>query len=144
MFWRKKKHAGDAETQVPVDANLESDIDQVARSVTDYLASPTDATRQSLLGALQVLDDRTAQSDAYGRSAIGSGAFGYSSKGEVLGETGLDPVVNEVPSTALTAQLALVNAAKDEVRGPTPDTFSALQSASAALTEANNRGTAGS
>jgi hypothetical protein len=144
MFGRKKKHAGATETPVPVDAGLESDIALVAQSVTGYLADPTEATRQSLVGALQVLDDRTEQSDAYGSSAIGSGAFGYSSKGEVLGETGLDPVVDEVPTTELTAQLALVNAAKDEVRGPTPGTFASLQAANVALAEANNRGTSGS
>ena len=69
---------------------------------------------------------------------IGSGALGYASKGEVLGETSIDSVVDEVPSAELTAQLDLVKAAKEEVRGPTPATFAALQSASAALAGARN------
>jgi hypothetical protein len=82
---------------------------------------------------LEKLDAQTEQSDAYENSVIGSAALGYASKGEVVGETSIDSVVDEVPSTELNAQFALVKAAKDEVRGPTSGSFAALQSASAAL-----------
>ena len=70
---------------------------------------------------------------------IGSGALGYASKGEVLGETSIDSVVDEVPSVELAAQFELVKAAKEEVRGPTPATFAALQSARTALADARNQ-----
>ena len=59
--------------------------------------------------------------------------MGYASKGEVIGETSIDSVVDEVPSQELRAQIALVQAAKNEVRGPTTETFGALQSADTAL-----------
>jgi hypothetical protein len=92
---------------------------------------------------LEELDDRTGQSDAYAGSVIGSGAVGYASRGEVLGETSIDSVVDEVPGAELNAQVALVTAAKDEVRGPTPDTLAALRSASATLAAAREQGGAG-
>jgi hypothetical protein len=133
LFGRHKQQADGGEESVPVDAALEGDVAQVEQSVTEYLHDPTDASRRSLLAALRTLEDQTDRSDAYKESVIGSGALGYASKGEVFGETGIDSVVDEVSSKELTAQVALVNAAKDEVRGPTPATFSALQSAHAAL-----------
>jgi hypothetical protein len=135
MIGRHKKQAGSKDTHISVDATLEGDITQVEQSVADYLSDPTDASRQSLLAVLETLDAQTDQSDAYGRSVIGSAALGYASKGEVLGETSLDSVVDEVPSTELNAQFVLVKAAKEEVRGPTPDTFAGLQSARVALAE---------
>ena len=98
-----------------------------------YLREPTDTSRRSLLAALETLDEQTDQSDAYEGSVIGSGAVGYASKGEVIGETSIDSVVDEIPSQELHAQIALVQAAKSEVRGPTTETFAALQSANAAL-----------
>ena len=133
MFGRHKQQAGGSDERVQVDAALEGDVAQVEQSVTEYLLDPADATRRSLLAALETLEDQTDQSDAYNESVIGSGALGYASKGEVLGETGIDSIVDEVSSRELNAQVALVNAAKDEVRGPTPGTFAALQSAHAAL-----------
>ena len=133
MFGRHKQQAGGSDERVQVDAALEGDVAQVEQSVTEYLLDPADATRRSLLAALETLEDQTDQSDAYNESVIGSGALGYASKGEVLGETGIDSIVDEVSSKELNAQVALVNAAKDEVRGPTPGTFAALQSAHAAL-----------
>jgi hypothetical protein len=138
MLGRHKKNADGGDERISVDATLEGDIDRVEQSVADYLGSPTDESRQLLLAALEALDDQTDQSDAYGESVIGSGALGYASKGEVFGETSIDSVVDEVPNAELTAQLGLVKAAKEEVRGPTPATFAALQSASAALAGARN------
>jgi hypothetical protein len=133
MFGRHKQRSDEDEGRVQVDAALEGDVAQVEQSVAQYLHNPADASRRSLLAALETLEDQTDSSDAYRESVIGSGAVGYASKGEVFGETGLDSVVDEVSSNELHAQITLVNAAKDEVRGPTPGTFAALQSAHAAL-----------
>ena len=133
MFGRQKKQTDGGEERVQVDAALESDVTRVEQSVAEYLRDPTDASRRSLLAALETLDDQTDQSDAYEGSVIGSGAVGYASKGEVIGETSIDSVVDEIPNEELHAQIALVQAAKNEVRGPTTETFAALQSAQAAL-----------
>jgi hypothetical protein len=139
MFGRHKKKADGPETRVSVDATLEGDIANVEQSVGGYLHDPTDDSRRSLLAALEALDAQTAQSDAYGESIVGSGALGYAWKGDVLGETSLDPVVDEVPSAELAAQFDLVKAAKAEVRGPTPATYAILQAANMALADARNQ-----
>ncbi len=139
MFGRHKKNALSADEQISVDATLEGDIARVEQSVAHYLSDPTDESRQLLLAALEGLDAQTAQSDAYGESVIGSGALGYASKGEVLGETSIDSVVDEGPSAELAAQFELVKTAKEEVRGPTPTTFAALQSASTAIADTRNQ-----
>lgn len=88
----------DREKDIPVDATLEGDIDEVEQAVARYLGDATDASRAALLAALERLDDRTDQSDQYQNSVIGSAAIGFAAKGEVLGETTLDPVVDQVPS----------------------------------------------
>jgi hypothetical protein len=136
MFGRHKKQAKGGAVHISVDAALEGDIEQVEQSVADYLRDPSDDTRGSLLAALEGLDAQTDQGDAYRESVIGSGALGYASKGEVLGETGIDSVVDEVPSVELSAQFDLVKAAKAEVRAPTTAAFAALQAASSALADA--------
>lgn len=143
MFGRHKKQVSEEAGPIQVEVALESDLARVEGSVSDYLKDPTDTARQSLVAALAALDDQAGQSDTYEGSVIGSGAVGYASKGEVLGETSIDPVVDEVPSAELHAQVALVTAAKDEVRGPTPDTFAALRSAGAALAAAREQRAAG-
>jgi hypothetical protein len=133
MFGRQKKKTADESSAVPVDATLEGDIARVEQSVQEYLAQPSDDGRRSLLESLEALDARAAQSDAYRSSVIGSGALGYASKGEVIGETSLDPVVDQISGAELAAQLTLVKAAKDEVRGPTAETLATLRRASADL-----------
>ena len=143
MFGHHKERAGGRGEQMQVDAALESSLARVEQSVADYLRDPTAAARQSLLAALDELDDRAGQSDAYEGSVIGSGAVGYASKGEVLGETSIDSVVDEIPSTELHAQVMLVTAAKDEVRGPTSQTLAALRSAIDVLTATREQGPAG-
>ncbi|MFZ0248586.1 MAG: hypothetical protein WAL61_01475 [Acidimicrobiales bacterium] len=135
----RDESAADGERRLLVEATLEGVIARVEQAVVAYLSDATDCTRRSLVAALERLDDQTEQSDAYENSVIGSAALGYASKGEVVGETSIDPVVDEVPSSELNAQLALVRAAKDEVRGPTPGTFAALQGASTALVAARHR-----
>ncbi len=142
MFGRNKGQS-DGDENISVDATLEHDIEQVEASIAKYLETPTDMTRRALLEVLERLDDQTDQGDAYESSVIGSAAWGYASKGEVLGETSIDPVVDEVAGAELKAQVALVKAAKNEVRRPSPDTFSVLQSAVAALAAARSKGTAG-
>jgi hypothetical protein len=143
MFGRHRRQVSAEDTKVPVDAALEGDIAQVEQAVEAYLENPTDVARQRLLGALQALDAQTDQSDAYGRSVIGSAALGYASKGEVLGETGLDSVVDEVPSAELNAQFALVKAAKDEVRAPGSASFASLRAAASTLVSAKNQNSSG-
>ena len=143
MFGRHRRQEGGEDAPIPVDATLEGDIGRVELSVTSYLQNPTEAVRQSLLDALEALDARADQGDAYGSSVIGSAALGYGSKGEVLGETGLESVVDEVPSSELNAQFALVKAAKDEVRGPTPETLAALRAAQTVLAAVRKQGSAG-
>src|ERR1700733_14730386 len=80
MFGRHKQQSGGSDERVQVDATLEGDVAQVEQSVAEYLHDPTDATRRSLLAALETLEDQTDQSDAYNESVIGSGALGYASK----------------------------------------------------------------
>jgi hypothetical protein len=140
MFGRHKRRADDGKARISVDATLEGDITRVEQSIADYFDRPAGDTRASLLAALESLDAQAEQGDAYGSSVVGSGALGYSSKGEVLGETGIDSVVDEVPSAELAAQFDLVKAAKDEVRGPSAANLSYLRSASDALARARNRG----
>jgi hypothetical protein len=143
MFGHHKKQSGGEGERVQVDVALERDLARVEQSVADHLKDPTGTTRQTLLAALERLDDQAGQSDAYEGSVIGSGAVGYASKGEVLGETSVDSVVDEIPSAELNAQVALVTAAKEEVRRRTPDTFAALRSASAILAATRDHGAAG-
>jgi hypothetical protein len=143
MVGHHKKRSGGEGERIQVDLALESDLARVEQAVADYLKDPTGATRQSVLAALEKLDDQAGQSDAYEGSVIGSGAVGYASKGEVLGETGIDSVVDEIPSSELHAQVVLVTAAKDEVRRPTPHTLAALRSASDALAAKRDQGAAG-
>lgn len=140
MFGRQKKHQ---EETIRIDATLESDVAGVEESVAAYLSAPTDATRGALLAALETLDAQTDRSDAYEGSVIGSGAVGYASKGEVFGETSIDSVVDEVSSAELNAQVALVQAAKNEVRSPSPATLAALQSAQADLAAKREQGPGG-
>jgi hypothetical protein len=143
MFGHHEKRTGGEGERMQVDAALESDLAEVEQSVADYLKDPNGATRQPLLAALERLDDQTGRSDAYEGSVIGSGAVGYSSKGQVFGETGIDSVVDEIPSSELQAQVALVTAAKDEVRRSTTHTLAALRSASDALAATRDQGAAG-
>lgn len=140
MFGRHKEQQGTDHERVQVDAALEGDVAQVEQCVAAYLQGQTDAARRSLVTALEKLDDQTDQSDAYRESVIGSGALGYASKGEVLGETSIDSVADEIPNAELHAQIALVQAAKDEVRRSTSETLAALQASQAALAATRDQG----
>lgn len=144
MFGHRKDQAGRDPGQIRVELALEEDLAGVAQSVARYLEDPSEAARQSLLAALEELDDQAGRSDAYEGSVIGSGAVGYAARGEVLGETSVDPVVDEVPSAELHAQVALVAAAKDEIRRPTPATLATLRAASETLAATREHGATGS
>ena len=63
----------------------------------------------------------------------GSAAFGYASKGSVIGETSSASAAEEVPEEELVAQTVLIKAAKREVTAPTPETLVELRAASQAL-----------
>jgi hypothetical protein len=140
MFGRRKKHAA-ADEDIPVDAALVGDIEQVERAVDAHLEGPSDASRRALRVALEQLDDQTDQSDEFRNSVIGSGAVGLGSRGEVVGETSVDPVVDELPQSEFNAQVALVRDAKNEIRSPSPATFSALRAAAQTLDVIRKSGT---
>jgi hypothetical protein len=127
-----------APEEIPVDSTLEGDIAQVEQSISDYLQNPTSTFRHSLLTALEQLDIQTDRSDSYENSIVGSAAWGYASKGEVVGETNQYPIIDEVQGIELKAQIDLVKAAKNEVRGPSPETLAELRSASATLASIRN------
>ena len=82
----------DREEGIPVDATLEGDIEEVEQAVARYLGDATDAPRPRcwrpwsvwMIGRIRVI--------TYQNSVIGSAAIGFASKGEVLGETNLDPL----------------------------------------------------
>jgi hypothetical protein len=132
MMGRHKKQVRTQQV-VEVDLALEEDLAEIERSVGDYLQSRHGAARRTLLEALKRLDEQVARSDAYEDSPLGSGALGCGSKGDVLGETSIAPAIHETSEGELSAHVALVKAAKNEVREHTPRTFAELRLASAAL-----------
>ena len=134
MFGRRKKGSAADQAAVAVDADLERDIGAVETAVEACLADPSNAAKGGLLAALERLDRQIDRSDAYDGSIAGSGIFGYSTKFSVIGETGNNSMAEEVPSTVLRSQVALVKAAKDWVRGPKADTMAALRTSMTALT----------
>jgi hypothetical protein len=129
-----REHPEDGEADV--DVHLEQDITMVQQATDAYLGAPGERQRQALLSALESLDRRTAASDAYEESVVGSAVFGTSSKGSVIGETGSNPIAEEVPASVFRAQIDLVKAAKAAVTGPSPSSLEGLRAASAALASA--------
>ena len=118
-----------------VDAVLELNLGSVEASVGAYLADPSVDRRRQLLAALDRLDRHIDDSDAYESSIIGSGAFGSSTKGAVIGETSSASAAQEVPESVLLAQTALIKAAKREVAAPTAETLAELRLAAGALSD---------
>jgi hypothetical protein len=124
----------DHDLSVQVDHVLRDCIAAVESAVVTYLVRITDASREALVHALEDLDAETAAGDAYrGKtnaivSLTGMAGLGSSSL-RVIGQTSRFPVVLQVPVSVFQAQIALVRAAKDEVRDATPQTFEALDSA---------------
>ncbi len=128
----------DEQDEVAVDAGLASDLDVVEVSIAAYLKDPSSTLRNQLLVALEALDERINQSDAYEGSVVGSGALGFSSKGSVVGETSAASVAEEIPESEWQAQTVLVRAAKQEVTTPTSDHLAALSAAQQALAAARS------
>ncbi len=124
------------DAEADVDVHLEQDITMVQQATDAYLGDPSERQRQVLLSALESLDRQTAASDAYEESVVGSAAFGFSSKGSVIGETGSNPIAEVVPTSVLRAQIGLVKAAKAAVTGPGPSSLEGLRAARAALASA--------
>jgi len=85
------------------------------------------------------LDNQIDLSDAYENSAIGSAAFGYSSKGSVIGETSSASAAEDIPESVLRAQTLLIKAARREVTSPTPETLADLRAASQAVFAERNK-----
>jgi hypothetical protein len=117
MFGHQRGAGIPDEPEAQVEMHLELDIDEVEKSVTSFLQNPTDGSRKALLDELEKLDDQISLGDSYAASIVDSGVLGQSSKGDVLGETSSHPFVEEVPSAFFRAQVALVRAAKNVVRG---------------------------
>ncbi len=132
MFGRQKRPL-DEEEDVAVDATLERDLGAAEESIEAYLRDPSVTLRDELLAALVRIDEHIDNSDAYESSAIGSAAFGYSTKGSVIGETSSGSAAEEIPESVLRAQTVLIKAAKREVTTPTPDTLADLRKAQQAL-----------
>jgi hypothetical protein len=134
MFGRHRNQGAKrptGEQEMPVEIHLENDVATVEHAVEAYLENSTDGQRKDLLAALERLDDQITLSDAYESRWRSIYAVGTSHT--VVGETGPNSIAEEVPSPEFSAQVALVKAAKEEVRGPSPQTLADLRTASAAL-----------
>jgi hypothetical protein len=138
MFGRRQQQ-GDENEEIAVDATLESDLASVEQWIDVYLKDPSVDSRKKLLGVLERLDNQIDLSDAYENSAIGSAAFGYSSKGSVIGETSSASAAEDIPESVLRAQTILIKAAKREVTAPTPETLADLRAASQAFSAERNK-----
>jgi hypothetical protein len=123
-----------------VDVTLEDDLHTVQQGIDAYLQNPTAAVRKQLLTVLERLDDQIDRSDAYEGSIRGSAAFGYSSKGSVIGETSSASAAEQIPGPVLQAQTVLIKAAKEEVTVPTPETLAQLRAANDAFAQACRQG----
>jgi hypothetical protein len=131
---------GPSDEEVQVDVTLEDDLARVEQAVDAYIRNPDDSLRKSLVGTLETLDQQLAWSDDFEGSVISAGALGYGSKGQVIGETNIAPIADDVRGTEFEAQVTLVKAAKDEVRKANAKSLEALRSASAALAANRNSG----
>ena len=114
MFGRHK-HQTDEDEEVSVDATLELELDTVGQSIEAYLKDPSIDLRNELLTVLERLDQQIDRSDAYESSIIGSAAFGFSTKGSVIGETSSASPAADIPESLLRAQTVLIRAAKREL-----------------------------
>jgi len=132
---RRKNHQSGGDREVTVDATLEADLSVAEDAIAAYLEDPSATRRDALLAALRLLDQQIELSDDYESRIAGSAAFGYASKGSVIGETSSASAAEEVPEAELVAQTVLIKAAKREVTGPTPETLADLRAASQALAE---------
>jgi hypothetical protein len=140
MFGRQRHGEDPPNAEAEVEVHLETDIDAVQQAVATFLQVGGEGSRQALLATLETLDNQIDRSDAYEASIVGSPVFGGASKGSVLGETSTYPLAEEVPDRVVRSQVALVRAAKNVIRDPSPHTLHELRSASDSLTEAQAGG----
>jgi hypothetical protein len=136
MFGHKKDRPPPSHPEIAVDVTLEDDIDDVERTVEEFLQIPSEGSRRALLSALERLDDQTARSDArqFANSAPGSyGQYGLFGDAVVLGATSRYPVAEEIAGDEFQAQIALVKAAKQAVTHSSPDSLEVLRRANASL-----------
>jgi len=131
MFGDQDGDHGDEE--VAVDTTLESLLVEVETSIDEYLNNPSVELRKVLLTTLERLDQQIDAGDGYKDSISWSGAWGFSDKGSILGETSDAPIVEEIRASELRAQTELVKAAKQEVSSPTADSMTVLRAAKEAL-----------
>jgi hypothetical protein len=119
--------------EVAVDATLEADRRAVEDAIEAYLEDPSVTRRAALSAVLQRLDQQIDLGDEYESRIADSAAFGYASKGSVIGETSSASAAEEIPGAEFVAQTVLIKAAKREVTAPTPETLADLRAASKAL-----------
>jgi hypothetical protein len=118
MMFGDHPGAGDTDPEeAQVDFHLELDLADVEATVSSFLQNPTDGPRKALLAELDKLDAQIDLGDTYAASIVDSGVLGQSPKGDVLGQTSSNSLVEPVPGELLQAQVGLVRAAKDVVRG---------------------------
>jgi hypothetical protein len=130
--------------KVEVDEGLESRLVDVESAVVTYLVRITNISRDSLALMLQALDTDTSASDAFRThlnavaTLTGMAGLGTSSL-DVIGQSSKFPIVNQVPLPVFQAQVALVRAAKSEIRDSTPETLKDLESANEQLASMRSR-----
>lgn len=121
---------------VQVDATLERLLVDVQLTVDAYLETSEEPQRHALVQSLARVDEHVARSDAYAHSFLDAPFLGVIGKGSVLGETSNLPFVELVPSVVLTAQVHLVQRAKEEVQERSLTSLHSLQLAARALEDA--------
>ena len=139
MFRRREGRQDAQDQELEVDFHLESDIERIATLVLSFLQHPDDeSTRKALSSELAVLDEHTASADSYSnfkavwvRLAIPGSS--------VIGATSDYSPGEDVPGPEFAAQVTLVKAAKNAIRGSTAETLAALQQASDDLADADRR-----
>jgi hypothetical protein len=83
--------------EVAVDATLEADLRAVEDAIEAYLEDPSVTRRAALSAVLQRLDQQIDLADEYESRIADSAAFGYASKGSVIGETSSASAAEEIP-----------------------------------------------
>ena len=138
-FGRRKRGGASQDEVLAVDAQLEDHIREIEDLVGGYLRNPQDqATRYALAAGLDKLDDQTARADAY--SNFRSVLVRYQvPRSWLIGATSDTSIGEDVPGAEFKAQVALVQAAKDAIRGSTAEAQSALQRANKELAEVRRR-----
>ena len=126
---------GDHHNDLVVDRDFAAALNDVIAAVDDYVGFPDDVTRRELAGAIGVLDDAIATSDARSVSVIGRGALGVTTPVDTFGQLSGAPTVELIPAVQMAAAIELVKAARTEVAGPSDEGLRALSATQDALDE---------